>query len=191
MRSAQMNWLNGSPRQRGSHGAMVGPLLHEGCDSRLPGARRAPSLAFSHPESSTMPKRFQRDFPEFYQRLKERNGGEIEEILPPASETELADIERRVGVPLPESYRRLLSCTRGFWLRGGAILFSLNLTSKEADPLVGWAPIARLLSLKQRAFWEAVHREGIPHYRINARVIRFRLSEVERWLQTRRIGRTA
>ena len=55
--------------------------------------------------------------------------------------------------------------------------------------LVDHKPVRALIGIKsQRAFWDAVHRGGIPHYRINARVIRFRLSEVEAWLAERRRG---
>jgi hypothetical protein len=70
-----------------------------------------------------MPQRFQKDFPDFYQRLIERDGAEIEQILSPASEIEIGELERRLGVPLPDSYKRLLRCARGFWLLGGAIQF--------------------------------------------------------------------
>ncbi len=65
---------------------------------------------------------------------------------------------------------------------------SLDQSHVSPDGLVNWQPIAQRLNLKQRAFWDAVHREAIPHYRINARVIRFRVSEVEKWLRLRQIG---
>lgn len=48
---------------------------------------------------------------------------ELEEVLPGASEAEIAEIEAEVGIPLPESYKRLLRCTRGFWLMGGVVQF--------------------------------------------------------------------
>ena len=70
-----------------------------------------------------MPQRFQKDFPEFYRALTERNGAEIEQILPPATDAEITEIEAQCGVPLPASYKRLLQCARGFWLLGGAIQF--------------------------------------------------------------------
>jgi predicted DNA-binding transcriptional regulator AlpA len=54
--------------------------------------------------------------------------------------------------------------------------------------LIDWREPARRLSLRKRAFWDLVHHEGLPHYRFNARVIRFRMSEVENWLGTRKIG---
>lgn len=63
-----------------------------------------------------------------------------------------------------------------------------RMSPNHAEPLVNWKPVAALVCLKQRAFWEAVKTLGIPHYRINARVIRFRLSEIEMWLAEHRRG---
>ena len=48
---------------------------------------------------------------------------ELEEVLPGASAAEIAEIEAEVGVHLPESYKRLLQCARGFWLMGGVVQF--------------------------------------------------------------------
>src|SRR5262245_5943741 len=45
-----------------------------------------------------MRKRFEQEFPEFYQALKEREGAELEQVLPPATDSEIAEIERRCGV---------------------------------------------------------------------------------------------
>jgi predicted DNA-binding transcriptional regulator AlpA len=56
------------------------------------------------------------------------------------------------------------------------------------EPLVSWQPVAALFRLKQRAFWDAVKNLEIPHYRLNSRVIRFRISEVEKWLVEHRRG---
>lgn len=65
-----------------------------------------------------------------------------------------------------------------------------RLNSERIDELVNWSPPAALLHLKERAFWQAVH-DGIPHYRLNSRKILFRMSEVEAWLATRRVGGAA
>ncbi|MHA3774462.1 helix-turn-helix transcriptional regulator [Verrucomicrobiota bacterium sgz303538] len=54
--------------------------------------------------------------------------------------------------------------------------------------LVDWRQPAKRLNLKHRAFWQAVRDQGIPHYRINARVIRFRMAEIEEWLEFRKAG---
>jgi predicted DNA-binding transcriptional regulator AlpA len=58
-----------------------------------------------------------------------------------------------------------------------------------ADTLTDSQPIKALLGIKsERAFWRQVHDSGIPHYALNKRVIRFRVSEVEQWLTERRKG---
>ena len=57
------------------------------------------------------------------------------------------------------------------------------------EPLVTPNEIKLLLAIKSDcSFWDAVHRGNIPHYRINARVIRFRRSEVLDWLAQQRHG---
>lgn len=50
-------------------------------------------------------------------------GREPEHVLPPASESEILAIEDEVGVPLPDSYKAFLACTRGLWLMDGVIQF--------------------------------------------------------------------
>ena len=57
----------------------------------------------------------------------------------------------------------------------------------ELDPLLDGQAVADRLALKDRAFRKLVH-QGLPYYRINQRVWRFRLSEVELWLAERRKG---
>ena len=73
-----------------------------------------------------MPQRFQKDFPEFYRALMERGGAQIEQVLPPATDAEIGEIETQCGVPLPVSYRRLLRCARGFDLLGGVVQFCVG-----------------------------------------------------------------
>jgi len=60
--------------------------------------------------------------------------------------------------------------------------------TNSADAYVDWKPIAERLGLRQRAFWKLVHEDGLPSYHINARVYRFRWSEVERWMSAFRKG---
>lgn len=55
------------------------------------------------------------------------------------------------------------------------------------EPLLDWRPIAKFLGLHERAFWRHVHEDKIPFYKLNKRVLRFRLSEVESWLSRRKI----
>src|SRR5262249_6778797 len=50
-------------------------------------------------------------------------GRELDHVLPPTPVAEVAALEERVGLPLPESYKGLLKCTRGFWLMGGIVQF--------------------------------------------------------------------
>jgi excisionase family DNA binding protein len=61
----------------------------------------------------------------------------------------------------------------------------------EKDELVDWHQVAELVKLKERAFWKLVHEQGLPYYRLNPRVIRFKLGEVQRWLASRRVGGAA
>lgn len=48
---------------------------------------------------------------------------ELEQVLPPATADDLAALEQQLGLPLPESYKALLRCARGFWLMGGVVQF--------------------------------------------------------------------
>ena len=101
-----------------------------------------------------MPQRFQKDFPDFYQRLIEREGAEIEQILPPASDIEIGELERRLGVPLPESYKRLLRCARGFWLLGGIIQFgSQHPFYHDFPPLEQLTPPQRKMLERKGGGW--------------------------------------
>lgn len=60
--------------------------------------------------------------------------------------------------------------------------------TNNAEPLTDWKPVAEELRLKERAFWKLVHEHGLPHYRINDRVYRFRLTEIRQWLAQHRRG---
>lgn len=57
-----------------------------------------------------------------------------------------------------------------------------------AEETVTWQTVAKLLKIKERAFWKLVHEQGLPTFRLNARVFRFRLSAVESWLLNYRKG---
>jgi predicted DNA-binding transcriptional regulator AlpA len=61
--------------------------------------------------------------------------------------------------------------------------------AETCDDLTDGRNIREKLGLKSaRAFWDLVHRTGIPHYKLNNRVIKFRWSEVEEWLKERKKG---
>lgn len=51
--------------------------------------------------------------------------------------------------------------------------------------------MARLGFKDRGAFWNAVHREGIPHTRISARNIVFFETQLNDWISRRSIGRAA
>jgi len=59
-------------------------------------------------------------FPRFARLAADRG---LENVLPPASSTEIAALEHALGLPLPDSYEALLGCARGFWLMGGVVQF--------------------------------------------------------------------
>ncbi|MHA3774466.1 hypothetical protein ACXR0O_23325 [Verrucomicrobiota bacterium sgz303538] len=55
-------------------------------------------------------------------------------------------------------------------------------------------PLIRPEALRERlnigiAGYEALLRQGLPFFKLNDRVYRFRWSDVERWLQERRAGK--
>jgi hypothetical protein len=74
-------------------------------------------------EMSMSLKSLAKAFPEFAAQLAQSEDAEPEQVLDPASTEDLAALERELGVPLPESYKRFLSAARGLWLFGGAIQF--------------------------------------------------------------------
>lgn len=47
--------------------------------------------------------------------------------------------------------------------------------------------ISQLLSLKESTLYSKVKTAEIPHYRVG-KLIRFKLTEVEEWMQTNRVG---
>ncbi len=62
-------------------------------------------------------------FPAFAAKLGDGSKYHLEEVELPATDAELDELEQSLGVPLPESYKALLRCARGFWLLGGAVQF--------------------------------------------------------------------
>jgi hypothetical protein len=83
-----------------------------------------------------------------------RDGAEIEHILPAASDAEIIEIEARVGVQLPEAYKRLLRCARGFWLLGGAIQFGTQHPFFHTfEPLDKLTPMQRQVVSSRGGAW--------------------------------------
>ena len=57
----------------------------------------------------------------------------------------------------------------------------MPITPTSPEPFVSVAHIARLLGVPASWVYERTSRGEIPHYRVG-RYVRFRVSEVERWL---------
>src|SRR5690349_592558 len=87
-------------------------------------------------------------FPNFYRLLQIGKGDPIEEVLPGATEDEIMAEERLLGIPLPDSYKRFLRCTRGFWLRGGIITFGAEMPFFHK-----FRPLARLTPQQREQVW--------------------------------------
>jgi hypothetical protein len=62
-------------------------------------------------------------FPRFARLAVDRG---LEHVLPPATREEVASLESRLGIALPQSYKGLLQCARGFWLLGGVLQFGVG-----------------------------------------------------------------
>lgn len=58
----------------------------------------------------------------------------------------------------------------------------------ELEALVNWKKPAAYLGLERSAFWNLVHGSDMPHFKVNARVFRFRMSDVIRWAEGRKRG---
>jgi hypothetical protein len=68
-----------------------------------------------------MNDRIRKRFPRFAANLDRGLGRPLENVLAPATEDDITEIEARLGIPLPQSYKAFLRCTRGFWARGGTV----------------------------------------------------------------------
>ncbi len=62
-------------------------------------------------------------FPKFAAKLGDGSHHILEHVQPPATENELEALEQTLGTPLPEAYKTLLRCGRGYWLFGGVVQF--------------------------------------------------------------------
>jgi excisionase family DNA binding protein len=87
---------------------------------------------------------------------------------------------------MSKTQNRSAVAASGHYAESGTVS-SPSLTG-QTESTVDWHPVASLLKVRERAFWKLVHEHGLPHFRINARVIRFRMSDVENWLADHRKG---
>lgn len=79
---------------------------------------------------------------------------ELENVLPPASPVEIAEIEREAGVPLPASYKQLLQCARGFWLLGGVVQFGVEHPFRhDFEPLQKLSPAQQKVVTQKGGAW--------------------------------------
>jgi cell wall assembly regulator SMI1 len=88
------------------------------------------------------------DFPRFAGVLAARVNEPylVEHVLPPATTADLQRLESELGVPLPASYKQLLTVTRGFWLSGGVVQLSTT------HPFFHeWEPLAELTPQQRRS----------------------------------------
>lgn len=94
------------------------------------------------------------DFPVFAAKLGDGSAHGLELVEPPATESEIRDIERAVGVPLPESYKALLRCGRGFWLLGGVVQFGRQHPFyHDFPPLDTLSPVQQKAVQRKGGWW--------------------------------------
>jgi hypothetical protein len=89
-------------------------------------------------------------FPRFARAARARH---LEHVLPPATTADVAALEQRLRLPLPELYKALLQCARGFWLMGGVVQFG------SQHPFVHDFPPLASLTAQQR---QVVAMKGGP-----------------------------
>lgn len=90
-------------------------------------------------------------FPRFAALHEER---QPEKVLPPASETEIREIEEGIGLPLPDSYKTFLRCTRGLWLMGGVIQFGAQHPfTHDFEPIEKLTPVQRRMVTVKGGQW--------------------------------------
>lgn len=68
---------------------------------------------------------------------------------------------------------------------------SPNTSPNEPDTIDTREAMRRLSYRSRQSFWVAVHSQGIPHIRINARRIIFPRDAFTAWLESRTVGKVA
>jgi hypothetical protein len=93
----------------------------------------------------------QKYFPRFAALHEER---QPEEVLLPATEAEIGEIEKEIELPLPESYKTFLRCTRGLWLMGGVVQFGAQHPFiHDFEPLENLTPVQRRMVTAKGGQW--------------------------------------
>ena len=87
-------------------------------------------------------------FPKFASKM---NQLEIEHLLSPLTVQDINDIETRLKIELPPSYKRFLKCSRGFWAFGGSVQMG------EQHPFLHDFPSYDQLSEQQK---DVIKRKG-------------------------------
>jgi hypothetical protein len=93
-------------------------------------------------------------FPKFATYLGDGSTHLLEHVERPASHMELMELKRTVGIPLPESYKSLLRCSRGFWLLGGVVQFGVQHPFfHDFEPLDKLTPLQRQVVQQKGSQW--------------------------------------
>jgi excisionase family DNA binding protein len=62
------------------------------------------------------------------------------------------------------------------------------LEEHQTEPLLTYRQLERELGVKKNTLFYWVSKGEIPHVRLGARTVRFRRSDLEAWLASRRVG---
>ena len=93
-------------------------------------------------------------FPKFAAKLGDGSAYLLEHVEPPATNEELAELERTVDKPLPDSYKLLLRCGRAFWLLGGVVQFGRQHPFyHDFEPLEKLSPLQRKMVERKGGRW--------------------------------------
>lgn len=100
--------------------------------------------------------RLRAEFPFFVEKVTARPDADPENILEGLTELNLSELESRLRLQLPNSYKRFLRCTRGLRLFGGAVQFGAE------HPFVHDFPPLNELTPQQRTVVRARGSEWPP-----------------------------
>jgi hypothetical protein len=93
-------------------------------------------------------------FPNLAAKLGDGSAYLLEQVEPPATVEELRELEQSLGKALPESYKSLLRCGRGFWLLGGLVQFGIGHPFfHDFEPLEKLTPIQRQMVQRKGGQW--------------------------------------